>query len=143
MSADTITTPDHLDPVQYLPTAADARERGIPERALDLAEDILNATFPAAKYAGARRSALAGAALYAATAAFVGRDVSQDTVGDATGTTPVSIRSWMHDMAALAVEEESVDVAVYCESVGELRGVWERLQYLTGGGGIPGLPVDA
>ncbi|ERJ06641.1 Transcription initiation factor IIB 3 protein [Halorhabdus tiamatea SARL4B] len=138
MSTDTTVPPEHLDPKQYLPTPAAAPD--IPPRAIGLAEDILDTTFPAGEFAGARRSALAGAALYAACVALTGTGVSQDTVADATGTTAVSIRSWMHDMAERAVTEDSVDVAVVCDTNVETRAAWDRLSHLAGGGGIPELP---
>lgn len=120
-----------LDPRQYLPVQEDFN-CNISPTVFQFADEILAESHPKMGFDGFRRSALAGAALYVAIVAVTGPIVKQETVSVATGTTPMSIRSHMPDMASVALTE--VDLSEYDAIVAR------RLQHLADGGNIPTLP---
>lgn len=139
MSTDLADLTARLDPVRYLPTPA-ALNGTVPRDAFRLAEQILAAAREDPAYCGARRSALAGGALYAAAVALHGPVVTQDAVAEATGTTCVSLRGRMADMARVAIESGAVDVSEFA-ATGDVEGVLRRLRHLAGGGRVPELPA--
>jgi len=133
MSTDSSQLPKRLDPSRHLPTP---RSEDIPQDAVQFAEDILNAAHPGSGFCGARRSVLAGSALYCAVVGLHGPIVTQARVGELCGTTPVSIRDWMDEMSRVAVE--CVDVDAFTGTDGTV--VEARLQHLAAGGAVPDLP---
>ena len=135
MRIDSAQFQQRLDPVKHLPTEQSV-DTDVPRDAFELAEAILNAAHPGVEFTGARRSTLAGGALYCAAVVLHGPIVTQDETADAVGTTPVSIRDRMGDMARVALED--IDLSEYTGTGGSL--VLDRLEHLAAGGSVPELP---
>ena len=133
--------PDNLDPVNYLPQPSTLNDT-IPHTAQNLAADLLVEAGTHPDFGGYRRSALAGGALYVSNTALFGPTVRQDDIADMTGTSPLSIRARMRDLARLALDD--LPINEYAAEAGVCPSLtYDRLEHISVGRSVRTMPGES